>query len=390
MVGELARYLARNGWDVTVCAGLPHHPYGRLFDGWHWRPWQRTWEENVEVIRTGHFVHPSRAIPIRGAVYATQALCAAAAALMSRKADIVLVYGPPLVGPNLGAVVAARHGAKHACVVYDIYPDIAVETGRISNPAVIAFSRALETLQHRASDLIIVLAKGLKKTMIEKGVSPEKIAVVPVWLDPDEIKPLPRDNAWRQEQGIDPETFVVLYAGTIGIISGARMVAEAAHLLSDHQEILFLFVGDGDEKIHVKRRSQALGLKNMRFLPFQPRERLSETLATADVGLVTLSPGRGRTSVPSKVLGYMAAGRPVIASVDPDSDTADEIRACNNGIAVPPADGDALAAAVLKTASNRGLLEQYGTASRARFEAQYDKKLVLDSYTERLLGLLDP
>jgi colanic acid biosynthesis glycosyl transferase WcaI len=388
MVRELAEHLVGQGWDVTVCAGLPHHPAGRLYHGWRWRPWRRTLEHGVEVVRTGHLVHPSRSIAVRAGVYVSQAAGAAAAGLLARRADLVLVYGPPLVGPNLGALVAARHGAKLANVVYDLYPDIAIETGKVKSPLLIGAARAAERMAYRRSDLTIVLSEGFKRQLMDKGVPAERIAVIPVWLDPDEIRPLGRDNAWRREQGIGLDKFVVLYAGTIGVVSGAAMVAEAAALLCDRPEILFLFVGEGEEKAKVEARARELGLVNMMFLPFQPRERLAEVQATADVGLVTLAPGRGRTSVPSKVLGYLAAGRPVIASVDGGSDTAEEIDGAGCGLVVPPADAKALADAVVHAASDPQGVERMGPAARRSFEAGYCREPVLERYRLALEGLL--
>jgi colanic acid biosynthesis glycosyl transferase WcaI len=380
MVRELAGYLAASGWDVTVCAGLPHHPHGRLYDGWRWRLWQESHENGFRVLRVGHLVHPSRSIPVRAAIYVSQALSTFLAALSSKKCDIVLAYGPPLAGPNLAALAARRHSAKLANVIYDIYPDIAIETGRVKNPLVIAAARVAEKVQYAASDLTIVLSEGFKKQLVAKGVPADKIAVIPVWLDPDEIKPMDRDNAWRREQGIPLDKFVVLYAGTIGIISGASMVADAAALLRHRKDILFLFVGEGEEKPKVMARARELGLKNMMFLPYQPRERLSEVQATADIGIVTLLPGRGRTSVPSKVLGYMAAGRPVVASVDIDSDTAEDIRRAGAGMIVEPANPTALVDAIVNAFDNYTWRNEAGKSARKYFVIAYGKNNVLERY----------
>jgi colanic acid biosynthesis glycosyl transferase WcaI len=386
MVRELAEHLAAKGWEVTVCAGLPHHPQGKLYDGYRWRGWQKEHEGGVEIIRVGHFIHPSRAIPTRSLVFGTQALAEAAGALAQRRrADVVLVYGPPLLGAALGAIAAKRHRAKLVNVIYDIYPDVAIETGKVNNSLVIKAARWAEKLQYRVSDMTIVLSEGFKKTLIEKGVPSEKIAVIPVWLDPEEIRPMSRDNAWRHEQGIPLDKFVVLYAGTIGVVSGATVVAEAAALLSDRNDILFLFVGEGEEKPKVQARAKELGLTNMKFLPFQPRERLAEVQATADVGLVTLAPGRGRTSVPSKVLGYMAAGRPVIASVDEDSDTAREISDTEIGAVVPPGCAEPLAEAISMYKRSTGKRLGHGESARSRLKVHFARQSVLERY-ERVLA----
>jgi colanic acid biosynthesis glycosyl transferase WcaI len=315
----------------------------------------------------------------------TQALGSALAGLLARRCDVVLVIGPPLVGPNLGALVAARHRAKLVNVIFDIYPDIAIDTGKVTNPLVIAAARMAERLQYWTSDLTVVLSEGFKKTLVARGVPEEKISVLPVWLDPDEILPMSRDNFWRREQGIPLDKFVVLYAGTIGVVSGASIVADAARLLHDREDILFLFVGEGEEKPKVEARARALGLHNVRFLPFQPRERLPEVQATADVGLVTLSSGRGRTSVPSKVLGYMAAGRPVIASVDLNSDTANDIAEAQAGLVVAPEDPKALAAVIRKAREDVDWRAAAGIRAREHLVKAYSRNQVLDRY-RRLLG----
>ena len=325
MVHELAAYLAANRWSVDVVCGYPHHPQGVLPDGWTKDLWRIEELDGVRVLRTMHFTHPSRAVVIRAAVYLSQAFSTVLGALLSPKVDVVLVIGPPLVGGSLGFLIALRHRAGLVNVIYDLYPDVAIETGKVKNPLVISAAKLVEKLQYRAASRTIVLSDGFKKMLRQRGVPEEKIAVVPVWLDPYEIRPLPRDNARRREQGISLDKFVVLYAGTIGVVSGAVVVADAAALLQKRDDILFLFVGQGEEKPRVESRARELGLTNMKFLPFQPRSSLAEVQATADVGLVTLAPGCGRTSVPSKVLGYMAAWRPVIASADPDSDTAIEV-----------------------------------------------------------------
>ncbi len=385
MVDELARHLSGRGFGVTVAAGLPHHPSGKLPEGFERALWRRERRSGYEVLRAGHLVSESRTIPARLAVYATQALATALAGAVARKVDLVLVYGPPLVGPALGAALARRHRAPMVNVIYDVYPDIAVETGKVRSPALIAAARLFERLQYREAAATLVLSRGLKQLLVDRGVPPERVVVLPIWLDADEITPGPRDNAWRHEQGIPLDKTVFLYAGTIGVISEAPVVAEAAAMLRDRPDILFLFVGEGEAKQAVKERAEALGLTNLRLLPFQPRQRLAEVQRTADVGVVTLQPGRAKTSVPSKVLGYMAAGRPVLAAVDADSDTA--LQVAPVGIVTPPSDPAALAAAARRMADDAASRRRWGEAARQAFVKEYARAEVLERY-ERLLDNL--
>ncbi|MDP2044797.1 MAG: glycosyltransferase, partial [Deltaproteobacteria bacterium] len=127
-----------------------------------------------------------------------------------------------------------------------------------------------------------------------------------------------------------------------------------------------------------------------RFLPFQPRERLSEVQATSDVSLVTLAPGRGKTSVPSKVLGYMAAARPVIAAVDEGCDTADLIRTSGCGLAVPPGQGDDLAEAILQFYGNPKERLMRGEAGHRHFLQHFERRTVLKHYIDTIQNMLEP
>ena len=384
MVDELAGYLAARNWDVRVCAGWPHHPHGRVYEGFRKRLRAVERRRGVEVVRTWHWTNPSRAIPLRGAVLGSQALGNAVAAALSPRADVILVFGPPVVGPVLAAPVARLRQAPLVNVIYDIYPDVAITAGKLRGATVIRAARQMERMQYAASRRIVVLSDGLRDRLAERGVPSERVEVVPIWIDTEEILPGNRDNSWRRALGIGPEKILFLYAGTIGVISGATVVVEAAARLRERRDILFLFVGEGAEKQSVIRRAAELRLDNVRCLPFQPRERLAEVQSAADVGLVTLLPGMGRTSVPSKILGYMAAARPVLASADADCDTGREVLGQQIGLLTPAGDSAALAEAAIRLAEDPALRCKLGANGRRRVVEHYARPANLARF-ERVL-----
>lgn len=384
MTLQLAEDLAANGAEVTVAAGFPHHPHGRVLGGYRKRLLLNEKVGRVEVRRGWHLTSPNMSFAVRAVVMATQALGTALAALGGKRPDVILNFGPPLAGPLLSAMVAKLRRARSVAVIYDLYPDIAIDAGKLRSPLLVAMARFAERLVYRWSDRVVVLSDGFRRTLEARGVPARKIEVVPVWLDPDEITPRSRENAWRREQGIPADKKVVLYAGTIGLISGAAIVLDAAERLADRADLLFLFVGEGRVKDQLEQDAKRRGLANVRFLPFQPRERLPEVQATADLAIVTLLPGRGRTSVPSKVVGYMAAGRPVVASVDEDSDTAEVIRSGSWGVAVAPGRADLLTDAVRRLVDSREL-GGMGAAARQAFEVAYAKQAAIG----KLRAILD-
>jgi colanic acid biosynthesis glycosyl transferase WcaI len=389
MVKELAEAMGGEGWDVTVAAGYPHHPRGRLYPGYA-RKWVKVEQhDGFQVARGWHLINPSPGLLPRALVMVSQCAAFFLGSCKSRRPDVVVSYGPPLIGPLTSALIARNFRARLVTVIYDIYPDIAIEGGQFRNGALVRLARKMEQNIYHGSDRIVVLSEGFRRTLVdEKGVEPHKVVVVPVWLDSQDIIPLNRDNPWRREMKIPPEKFVVLYAGTVGLVSGAEVVLEAAQLLESFQDILFLFVGEGQIKDRLEVQVRERGLPNVRFLPFQPRERLSEVQSTADISLVTLAPGRGKTSVPSKVLGYMAAARPVVAAVDVDCDTADTVRKATCGLVVPPGQGQGLAEAVLYLYNNPDRRESCGQAGRQYFLQHFERQVVMEKYIDLINRLV--
>jgi len=305
------------------------------------------------------------------------------ATLAGARPEVIINFGPPLVGPAMSALLARYFGARYIPVIYDLYPDIAIEMGAIRGRLLIRTANALERWIYRRSDRIVVLSEGFRRVLVEsKGVAKEKIRVIPVWLDLDEIKRSQDSLAWRREHGIPEDAFVVLYAGTMGIISGAEVLLDVAREFSEDTGIVFLFVGEGSAKERIQEEGR--DLPNVRNLGFQPRETLPEMLSSADVGIMTLLPGRGRTSVPSKVLGYMAAGVPVLASCDQDSDSARMIREAKCGEVVPPGDALAITNALRKLHSDISARHSVGQCGRAYLEKYHSR----DSGTKAFLSLL--
>lgn len=384
MVADLAAALARAKHDVTVAAGFPHHPEGRLLGGYRKSLFRRERCEGFDVVRGWHLTSESKAIFARAAVMVSQAVGTALAALRTPAPNLVISYGPPLVGPLVAALIARLRGARLITVIYDIYPDIAIETGEVTNRLIIAAARIAERAVYRWSDRVVVLSDGFKRTLLAKGVDSDMIRVVPVWLDPSEIRPSTRLTSFRRAHDIGEDQLVVLYAGTIGIISGALIMLDVAERLHSIPRALLLFVGEGQVKDELVMEAKRRELNNVRFLPFQPRELLNEVQASADLSVVTLLPGRGRTSVPSKVAGYMAAGRPVIASVDLDSDTASCIRSANCGLVVEPGNADQLAEAISRLLHDPQEREQMGHAAREAFEREYAAPSVLGRFVSML------
>ncbi len=171
-----------------------------------------------------------------------------------------------------------------------------------------------------------------------------------------------------------------MHSGNVGHAQDLDTLVQAADLLRDLDDLVVLIVGSGARRAEVMRLAERLGLDNVRFLPYQPRERLSESLSSADVHVVGLAPGLAGYVVPSRLYGILAVGRPVIAAVDAESETAHIVEAANCGFRVPPASPDLLAAAIRRCHAARDELPELGRNGREYVEREGDRAVAIERY----------
>lgn len=387
MIRELAEDLSSAGHRVTVLTGWPNHPKGVLFPGFK-AQWRQTEQHGrYSVMRVAHAICSKASALARLWVYLTFALSSFLNGLILGKQDVVVCLSTPLMGVWTAWALARLWRGKFVNVIFDLWPEAIHNAGLVGKThPLYRLTRWVDTRNCLWSDEITTLGEGMRNQIAERGVDPEKVQVVPFWIDTDLIRPMDRNNAWRREQGIHPDTFVALFAGTIGYASGAQMLVQTAEAMADRSDILLLVVGEGVVKDELQQLAAERGSQNLKFLPFQPAERLAEMQSAADVGLVTLLPQSGSTSVPSKVLGYMAAGRAVIASATDDTDTARLIRQAECGLAVPAQDGEALAEAIVSLADDRSKAETLGRRARDYAVEHFSRGAVIGMYREVILG----
>jgi glycosyltransferase involved in cell wall biosynthesis len=385
MIRELAEDLGARGHRVTVITGWPNHPDGVLQPGWKAR-WRELGRENgYRVLRCGHVIHPRTGIFWRMAYYLSFAVGSLINGLAAGRCDAVLCLSTPVFGSWTAWLLARLKGARFLYTIFDLHPEAARNAGMLAEGRLYHFLRTGDTALCWRSDAIVTLSEEMKRQIVDRGVDPPGVHVVPFWMDENRIRPSHRRNAWRRSQGIPDEAFVALYAGTIGFISGAGILADAAEILADREDILILIVGEGPVKESLAAERDRRGLQNILLLPFQPEEHLNDVQATGDVGLVSLLPEAGQTSVPSKVLGYMAAGRPIVASVAEDSPTGEMIRLADCGLVTAPCAAAGLAAAIKKLADDRAAADQMGENGRRYLVSHYGRSACVDRY-ERIVS----
>lgn len=375
MLKELAGFMAENGWDVEVVTGFPNHPTGRIHANYPKRRLLRERVDNFDVVRLWLFTSERRSFFTRSLNFLSFTFSVLMYLLARQRPQLVFAVLQPLPLGAVLSILAKLRGFKLVFTVQDLHPDVLIDLGLIRNRVLINALKAFERAAYRQADGLAVICEGFRDHVRKHG-SRGEVAVIPNWIDIEQIRPeVIAKNPIRALAGVRADAPLVLYAGTIGHVSGAEIVIEAAKLTP---EITWLFVGEGPLLPQLQLLPQPCG--NVRFLPFQPRELLQAVQNSADVSIVSLLPGKGVFSVPSKVLGYMAAAKPVVASVDLQSETARLVRASGCGKVVPPGDAQSLAAAVrllVEEPEHAGVL---GRSGRAYLEANFGRTQVCSSY----------
>jgi colanic acid biosynthesis glycosyl transferase WcaI len=352
--------LAARGHRLHVVTALPWYTHHAVEPGWEGRLVRSETTSWGRISRVHPFPTDKANIPARALAFGGFTGLAGLVALASRpRPDVVLAMSPPLTLGLAGWAAARRHRVPFVFNIQDVFPDVAIELGVLRSPRVIAAARWLERTTYRCSDAVTVLSDDLADNVGAKlagslpagaaATQAAKVHVIPNFVDTVRIQPAPADNAYRAEHGLTG-CRVVMYAGNVGLSQSLDLLLAAADDLRDQPDVRVVVNGGGAARADLERR--AAGLPNVVFVDMQPRERLPEVLAAGDVHVVPLKTGLARSSVPSKLYSILAAGRPVVASVDAGTEVATTVARAGAGVAVPPDDAPAFTAAV------RSLLER--------------------------------
>lgn len=374
--------LVEQGHEVHVVTSLPWYAKHRVEPEWEGVTWRtRTSDESWgSVTRLDPFAGSDKRNLWRRALgfvgFSVTAAVAGSRVARGQRFDAVLVMSPPLTLGVSGWFVSRRRRAPLVVNIQDVFPDAAVESGAITNRLVIAAARYLERWVYRRAEAVTVLSEDLADNLRAK-VSRQRawrIRTIPNFVDVEAIQPIDRLTAYRRELGID-ERPVVMYAGNIGFSQSLTSMIAAARALPD---VWFVINGDGAARAELER--EARDLPNLVFGEYQPAERLSEVLATGDVHAVLLKRGLGSVSVPSKTYSIMAAGRPIVAAVDPDTEVTRLVARSGGGVCVPPDDETAFVEAVRTMVGDLDRSAAMGRRARHHVESEASPAAVAAMY----------
>jgi colanic acid biosynthesis glycosyl transferase WcaI len=375
------------GHEVHVVTALPWYREHRIEPGWEGSMVRREATDWGSITRVNPFPgDDKRNLLRRAAGFAGFSVLAGVASLRGGRVDAVIAMSPPL---TMGLTGWGTHLVRRGALVFniqDVFPDAAIETGAITDRRIIAVARWLERVSYRRAAAVTVLSDDLRDNVAAK-VKParrDRVHVIPNFVDTQFIQPADRMTAFRRELGIGSEQ-VVLYAGNVGFSQSLEMVVDAA---SDFPDATFVINGDGAARSSLEAR--AAGLSNVRFSGYQPKERVPEVLATGDIHLVPLKAGLGRVSVPSKTYSILAAGRPVLAAIDPGTEVPRMLAASGGGVVVAPDDATAFRDGLRHLLADPVATAAMGAAGRAWVVDAASPRAVALAYEQLIESLASP
>jgi colanic acid biosynthesis glycosyl transferase WcaI len=387
LMTELAEGLVQRGHEVRVVTGMPNYPERQIYPSYRGKLYTTELRNGVAIQRSYVLVRPRPNLLERVVLDASFVVSSFIHALRGKRPDVVFLTSPPL--PI--AVPAALLGWLHRCPVIlnlqDIIPEAAIHVGLLSNKKLIWIFEGLEKFAYRTATKISIIADQFADNLISKGVSPQKLVVIPNWVDTDFIFPMSREhNYFRTAYKLEGK-FVFMYSGNIGLTQGLETVVRAAKLLVNLPELVVIIVGEEKAIGRLQKFSQELGAINVICVPFQPRNLLPQMLAAMDVGLVIQKQNVIAFNMPSKIQPILASGRPIIASVPLNGTAAGVVRSSGGGLVVPPEDINALAGAMVNLYKNRQQAAELGKCGREYALKHFSFEQALDNYENLFLSV---
>lgn len=387
--GDLALWLAQRGHQVRVITAPPYFP------GWavappHRNAYRLEWSEGVRIRRCPLWV-PRRPSGLTRLLHlASFALTSLPPLLAARRwqPDVVFTVAPAFFCAP-AALLLARLAAPAPLSwlhVQDFELDAAFELGLLKGRLLRSLAERWERGTLRGFQVASSISQAMVQRLQAKGVDPARTRLLPNWVDLDAIQPQSADqraaNPFRRQLGISPHHTVLMYSGSMNKKQGLELLVEVIHQLAEHPDLVWLLAGEGPTKAALVAATAAL--PQVRVLPLQAPEHLHHWLNAADIHLLPQKAGAADLVLPSKLLGILASGRPLVASSPDGSELA--ALASEAGIAVPPGDPRRFAQAVNELVSQPALRAAKGARARQLAEQRFGREAVLQRFEQDLIA----
>jgi colanic acid biosynthesis glycosyl transferase WcaI len=382
----LCEFLHARGHDVEMVSTFSYYPTWRKLPEDRGKLYRTDIINGVPVHRCWHFV-PERVSPLKRIIHeATFITTSFLRMLALPRPDVFVVVSPPLA---LGAAAWSMGRLKRAPFVFhvqDLQPDAALKLGMLKQGW---FTRALlwlEAFAYAKAARVSSITRGMLDVFRSKGVPEEKLVYFPNAIALRDAPPPPPRGRFRERNRFGADEFIAVYAGNLGVKQGLDVLIEAARLVTD-KSIRIVICGAGAQRDVLAARVHELGVPNVTMLPLQEGEDYRSLLADVDVCFITQQAGAGNSFFPSKLLGLLAQGKPVIIVADPESELARSVGEGRYGLSLPPGEPQELARVLDSLAADPQRLAQYSAAGQ-QYVQQWEKTTVMENFERELKRLV--
>ncbi len=377
---DLARHLVAKGHQVSVIAS--RSIYGSK--GVALLSYEEF--EGIQIHRVAKSYFGKSSILFRVFDFALFYFAATWKALWLKKHDVSICFTTPPFIALLGRILKMAKGSKMIYWVMDLYPDLPVACG-VMKPSSLT-TRFFESVNRyclRSADAVVILGRCMRDRVIKKNIPSEKLSIIGVWADENEVKPTQRaTNPYRMQWDIG-DRFLVMYSGNFGLGHDVETFLDAAVQLQGDDRVRFAFVGGGKKKQIVEQRVKESGATNCILAPYQPREKLGELLTAADCQLISLLDGIEGIMVPCKLFGIMSAGRPALFIGSPTSEISRVIEESDCGNTVEQGDTDSLVKAILSYVNGEHDFKLAGERARTALKEKYSSNIRCQQWEQLII-----
>ena len=304
------------------------------------------------------------------------------ALLSFRKGDLVLVSTSPPLLPFIVMFACCLRRAKYIVRVDDVYPEMLVVAGLLNKrSAAFRIMNWLSTHLYHRAERIIVVGRDMRMRVLGKmSCHLDRVLVITNWAELDLISPTPKEKSQLLNELGLKKKYVVQWAGNMGHPHDVESLFDAVVKLKDYPDIHFLFIGSGYKRIWLERQAKSKGLKNVTFLGHRPRTDQQNFLNACDIALSSFIKGMSGIGVPSRTYNILAAGKPILAIGESDSELAFVLSEEKVGWLVPPGEPDRIVQVILQARNDPGLTAEMGRHGRIAVETKYTFNFVINKY----------
>jgi colanic acid biosynthesis glycosyl transferase WcaI len=307
---------------------------------------------------------------------------------IGRKFDLSLIYIPPLPLYYFAKKIKKYDGTPSILNYQDFHPQELIDVGIIRNPLVRRIMEHIERQSYKNSDYITVLTEGGIEFVTQRGADPKKVCHIYNAVNLNDINSHQTTNDFKKEEGIE-DKFLISYAGILSYFQNVDQILEVAKELKEYNDIVFCIVGDGNSKEILEHKISKEQINNVRLLPLQSRDKYYDIIKSSDISLLSLDSRMQAPCLPGKTINLMACGKPIIALVPENSETAIILKRVQCAVVVNPGDIEGMRSAILRLKDNASAREAMGNNGRRYLEQNMNVEKSVSIYEEIFRALTE-